>query len=134
MPRKTYDEYIEQINQAKDHYEILGVSKEATEGEIRKAYKNMARVIHPDKAPEKNEEATDNFKKINNAHETLSDSDNRQRYDSAQQASAQSAKSSVSIVDMFKSAIKSFASAVSNFAQSFANIFKNKGPEGPSNN
>jgi DnaJ homolog subfamily C member 7 len=57
----------------KDYYKILGVSKDATEQEIKKAYRKLAIIHHPDKNPD-DPAAEDRFKEIQEAHETLSDS------------------------------------------------------------
>ena len=65
-----------------DYYEILGVSKDATENDIKKSYYKLAREFHPDKAPsDKKEEYTKRFAKINEANEVLSDANKRQIYD-----------------------------------------------------
>ncbi|OPL32895.1 dnaj 16 subfamily c member, partial [Mytilus galloprovincialis] len=60
-------------------YKVLGVSKTATQKEIKKAYKEMAREWHPDKNSDEN--AADRFTKINEAYETLGDSNKRDQYD-----------------------------------------------------
>lgn len=57
----------------KDYYKILGVGKDATEQEIKKAYRKLAIVHHPDKNPD-DAAAEERFKEIQEAHETLSDS------------------------------------------------------------
>lgn len=57
----------------KDYYKILGVEKDASENEIKKAYRKLAIVHHPDKNPD-DEDAADRFKDIGEAYETLSDS------------------------------------------------------------
>ena len=64
----------------KDYYKTLGVKREATEQEIKQAYRRLARKFHPDVNPgDKSGEAR--FKEINEAYEVLSDKDKRQKYD-----------------------------------------------------
>ena len=64
----------------KDYYKILGVSKDADEKSIKKAYRKLAREYHPDMNPD-NPQAEDKFKDVNEAYEVLSDSEKRQMYD-----------------------------------------------------
>ena len=65
----------------KDYYEILGVSKEATPEEIRKAYRKLALKWHPDKHVDDKKEAEEKFKEIAEAYSVLSDPDKKREYD-----------------------------------------------------
>lgn len=66
----------------KDYYKILGVSKNATDAEIKKAFKSAARKYHPDLHPEgKKAEMTEKFKDVNEAYAVLSDKQKRTIYD-----------------------------------------------------
>src|ERR1700712_1855112 len=64
-----------------DYYSILGVDKNATEDDIKKAYRKLARKYHPDLNPN-DKEAKAKFQQINEANEVLSDPENRKKYDS----------------------------------------------------
>lgn len=64
----------------KDYYKILGVDKNATEKEIKSAYRKLARKYHPDVNPN-NPEAQERFKDINEAYQVLSDPEKRKKYD-----------------------------------------------------
>lgn len=65
----------------RDYYEVLGIQKGATEDEIKKAYRKMAREYHPDLHPDKAEECEEKMKEINEAYAVLSDAEKRQKYD-----------------------------------------------------
>ncbi|QQL45039.1 DnaJ C-terminal domain-containing protein [Sulfuriroseicoccus oceanibius] len=64
----------------RDYYEVLGVSKDATADEIRKAFRKLARKYHPDVAEDK-EAGEEKFKQINEAYEVLGDPEKRKKYD-----------------------------------------------------
>ena len=64
----------------RDYYEVLGVEKNASDSEIKKAYRKMAQKYHPDMNPG-DKEAEAKFKEVNEANEVLSDADKRARYD-----------------------------------------------------
>lgn len=64
----------------RDYYEVLGLKKGASDDEIKKAFKKMARQYHPDLHPD-DKECEEKFKEINKAYEILSDPEKRQKYD-----------------------------------------------------
>lgn len=64
-----------------DYYKILGVSNDATQADIKKAYRKLALKWHPDKNPERQAEATKKFRDISKAYEVLSDEKRRKIYD-----------------------------------------------------
>jgi molecular chaperone DnaJ len=67
-------------NQKRDYYEVLGVSKSASDDDIKKAYRKLAKQYHPDLNPG-DKVAEGKFKEVNEAYEVLSDKDKRGRYD-----------------------------------------------------
>jgi molecular chaperone DnaJ len=62
-----------------DHYDVLGVSRDASADEIKKAYRRLARELHPDVNP--GADASEKFKAVTHAYDVLSDPEQRQRYD-----------------------------------------------------
>ncbi|MBR3003029.1 MAG: molecular chaperone DnaJ [Clostridia bacterium] len=69
------------MSQKRDYYEVLGVSKTATDDELKKAYRKLAKKYHPDANPDNKAEAEAKFKEVNEAYEVLSDSQKRKMYD-----------------------------------------------------
>ena len=67
--------------QKRDYYEVLGVNKNATDEELKKAYRRLAKKYHPDANPNNKEEAEKKFKEVNEAYENLSDPQKRKMYD-----------------------------------------------------
>ncbi len=65
----------------RDYYEVLGVQKNATDEELKKAYRQLAKKYHPDANPNNKEEAEKKFKEVNEAYEVLSDKQKRSMYD-----------------------------------------------------
>ena len=85
-----------------DYYNILGLSPEASDDEIKKAYKKLAMECHPDRcSPDQKEAAAEKFKKVTEAYTVLSDPDKRRNFDTHGTADVPD-MSSVNINDIFK--------------------------------
>ena len=65
----------------KDYYSVLGINKNASYEEIKRAFRRLAMRYHPDLNPDNSLEAAEIFKNINEAYEVLSDPDRRKKYD-----------------------------------------------------
>jgi molecular chaperone DnaJ len=76
MPERS-----EALNAKRDYYEVLGVPREATEEEIKKAYRKMAMQWHPDRNPDKKEAAEEKFKEAAEAYSVLNDPQRKAQYD-----------------------------------------------------
>src|SRR5262245_50970292 len=68
------------MSSKRDYYEVLGVTRTATEAELKQAYRKLAIQYHPDKNPN-NQQAEEKFKEINEAYQVLSSAEMRSRYD-----------------------------------------------------
>ncbi len=75
----------------KNYYEVLGVSENSTQDEIKKAYRKLAVQFHPDKNPSNKKEAEARFKEISEAYYVLSDSTRRSQYDQTRKYGGSSA-------------------------------------------
>ncbi len=82
-----------------DHYEVLGVARDASEDAIKKAYRKLARELHPDVNP--SEDAQERFKLVTHAYEVLSDPQSRQQYDMGPNAGFQGGFGFSDIFDSF---------------------------------
>lgn len=69
------------MNSNRNHYQVLGIDPNASEHEIRKAYKKLARTYHPDLNPKRPRSAHDRFRRLQEAYDVLSDPISRQQYD-----------------------------------------------------
>tara|TARA_B100001094_G_scaffold100531_3_gene96662 strand:- start:627 stop:1109 length:483 start_codon:yes stop_codon:yes gene_type:complete len=87
-----------------DYYKVLGVSRNATGNDIKKAYRKLAIKYHPDKNPDPNE--SENFKRITEAYEVLSDIEKREKYDTF--GSVSRGDINVDPMDIFRSVFRDF--------------------------
>ena len=65
----------------KDYYQILGISRDASQDEIKKAYRRLALCYHPDRNQQEKEKSEETFKEVNEAYQILGDDDKRRQYD-----------------------------------------------------
>lgn len=114
----------------KDYYEILGVGRDASSDEIKKAYRQLAVRYHPDKNPG-NKEAEEKFKEISTAYAVLSDSDKRKKYDqfghSAFEQSAGAQYADVDPFDIFSSIFGGARGGGGGFGDIFGDMFGARG-------
>jgi curved DNA-binding protein len=112
--------------QYKDYYEILGISRGANDEEIRRAFRRLARLYHPDKTGNDGR-AEDRFKEINEAYEVLGDAQKRKRYDEfsscSQSTSADEAWKSFTGTDAFGSSKRSQADHFTFTSSGFSDFF-----------
>ncbi|MGB0800909.1 MAG: DnaJ domain-containing protein, partial [Ilumatobacteraceae bacterium] len=83
-----------------DFYELLGVSRQASAEEIKKAYRKRARELHPDANPD-DPAAAERFKELSKAYQVLSDDDQRARYDRFGEAGVSGSGGGASAEDVF---------------------------------
>tara|TARA_B100000941_G_scaffold87271_1_gene60355 strand:+ start:4 stop:1137 length:1134 start_codon:yes stop_codon:yes gene_type:complete len=95
----------------RDYYDVLGVQRNASDADIKKAFRNLAKENHPDRNPD-NKEAETRFKEINEAYETLKDPQTRSSYDQFGHAASQGGMGS------------GFSGFNSNFSGSMSDIFE----------
>ena len=80
---ETFEDAYSNVNpnfKSKDFYENLGIKKNATEKDIKKAYRKLAMKYHPDKNPDNKDDAEEKFKTVSRAYEVLSDPEKRKKY------------------------------------------------------
>jgi molecular chaperone DnaJ len=108
-----------------DLYLILGVQREATEGDIKRAYRRLARRWHPDINPGDREAAV-RFRQVLDAYETLIDPDRRRRYDAGQIAAAVSSSSSSFGFTGFDFSTRVHAERTTTFGDLFEEVFSKR--------
>src|SRR5678815_5030552 len=105
-----------------DFYIVLGLEREATAGDIKRAYKRLARRFHPDINPG-DRMAASQFRQIAEAYETLSDPDRRLRYDSHGAVIPQSGEQTVGF-DGFDFSVSVHGAEASTFGDLFADVLQ----------
>jgi len=104
----------------KDYYKVLGVSKKATQAEIKKAYKRLARKHHPDVNPN-DTSAEENFKEINEAYQVIGKAENRKKYDQLGEHWQHSGQGASAGGQQYQS--NSNQQSEANFAEFFESVF-----------
>jgi len=111
----------------RDIYEILGVSKNATKDEIKKAFRQLALKYHPDKNPDNRKWAEEKFKEVAEAYEILNDNEKRQLYDrfgwDGVRRSGFSGFSNVDISDIFSHFADFLGGSGGGFGDIFGDLF-----------
>ncbi len=114
-----------------NYYDILGVSKSATQEEIKKAYRKQALKYHPDKNSG-DQKASDTFKKVSEAYEVLSDEHKRKIYDQygEEGVRSQGQPGGGAGFSSMEEALRTFMGAFGGGSSPFDNFFGNEGPQG----
>lgn len=107
---------------SKNYYDVLGVSKTASQDEIKKAYRKLARKYHPDLNPN-NKEAELKFKEISEAYAVLSDPEKRKQYDTLGHEAFTSSGQGYNFSDMNFEDLRHFRTENFNFEDIFAEFF-----------
>src|SRR5262249_51983933 len=92
---------------AKDYYRVLGVSRDADDAELKKAYRNLSRAHHPDRNAG-NKEAEERFKEISEAYAVLSDAEKRAHYDRFGTAPGAGAGPDMGFATIFEDLVEGF--------------------------
>lgn len=111
-----------------DYYEMLGVSRSASVDELKRAYRQRARELHPDTNPDAG--ATEEFKALSRAYQVLSDPDQRARYDRFGEAGVSGAGGGPSADDIFGGGLNDLFSSLFGGAAGFGGG-RQRGPNGP---
>ena len=108
--------YYIMAEQKRDYYEVLGVAKDASEEDIKKAYRKLAKKYHPDMNPgDKNAEAK--FKEASEAYAILSDAEKRQKYDQFGFAAFAAALAALISIRPISAIFSAICSAISSAAE-----------------
>ncbi len=124
------------MSKKRDYYEVLGISKDANESQIKKAFRQKAMQYHPDRNPD-NPEASEKFKEATEAYDILSNPEKRSSYDRFGFAAVQSDFSSVNVgdfstfSDLFSSLFRDDFSGDDIFSQFFGGRGRSRRPSGP---